>query len=269
MLDNHRSCRDLTRISRSVKRRAIFIVVATGWLATNPLSAVPIHAQAPPPGYPPQTAAPPPPPPCSAVTGTPLRGAARGAAGGAAIGAIAGDAGKGAAIGSAVGGVGNAVRRGSARPFRRLLLKDRSCSKMTTRAERRTTHEDNTHGDPHRRGHRRLRSANWRSAGWRAVVANDAPPAGMPRASTPSDAQVGPRKWEVARVRCSDLLNASDDDRASATMFYYGYLAATAGTHVIDVEKISENIEKVMKQCEAQSSLTAPEAFRKAIASRK
>jgi hypothetical protein len=96
-----------------------------------------------------------------------------------------------------------------------------------------------------------------------------APPAGTPRASAPSDAQVAPRKWEVARVRCSDLLNAADDDRASAMMFYYGYLAATAGIRVINVDKISENIEKVMKQCEAQSSLTVPEAFRKALASRK
>lgn len=50
---------------------------------------------------------------------------------------------------------------------------------------------------------------------------------------------------------------------------YYGYLAATAGIRVIDVGKISENIDKVMKQCEAQSSLTVPGAFRKALASRK
>jgi hypothetical protein len=45
---------------------------------------------------------------------------------------------------------------------------------------------------------------------------------------------------------------ASDDDRASAMMFYYSYLAATAGIRAIDVDKISENIAKVTKQCEAQ-----------------
>jgi Glycine-zipper domain len=55
------------------------------------------------------------PPPCSAVTPSPLGGAARGAAGGAIIGGIAGNAGKGAAIGAAVGGIGRAVQRGSAR----------------------------------------------------------------------------------------------------------------------------------------------------------
>jgi hypothetical protein len=98
----------------------------------------------------------------------------------------------------------------------------------------------------------------------------EAPPSQTtaPPASGPSDALVAPSKWEVARVRCSDLLNASDDDRASAMMFYYGYLAAAAGIRVIDVEKISEKIEKVMKRCEAQSSLTVPDAFRETLTSR-
>ncbi|MGE0258774.1 MAG: glycine zipper family protein [Alphaproteobacteria bacterium] len=54
-------------------------------------------------------------PPCSAVTRSPLAGAARGAAGGAIIGAISGNAGRGAAIGAGVRGVGAMVRRGSAR----------------------------------------------------------------------------------------------------------------------------------------------------------
>lgn len=57
----------------------------------------------------------PPPPPCSAVTPSPLRGAARGAAVGAVGGAIGGNAGKGAAIGAGVGGVASALRRGNAR----------------------------------------------------------------------------------------------------------------------------------------------------------
>jgi hypothetical protein len=82
---------------------------------------------------------------------------------------------------------------------------------------------------------------------------------------TPSDAQVAPKKWDVERVRCSDLLHASDDDRASAVMFYYGYLAAKANIHVIDVSKIEDNIGKVMKQCEASPTMTVPAAFRYAL----
>jgi hypothetical protein len=83
--------------------------------------------------------------------------------------------------------------------------------------------------------------------------------------NAPSDAQVAPKKWEVARVRCSDLLHASDEDRASAVMFYYGYLAAKANIRVIDTSKIESNVGKVMKQCEAVPTMTMPAAFRQAL----
>jgi len=84
--------------------------------------------------------------------------------------------------------------------------------------------------------------------------------------ASPSDAQVAPGKWDVTRVRCADLLNAADDDRASAAMFYYGYLAAKHGLKVIDVTKISDNLHKVMQQCESKPQMTVPEAFRVALA---
>jgi hypothetical protein len=84
-------------------------------------------------------------------------------------------------------------------------------------------------------------------------------------APAPSDAQVAPQKWNVERVRCSDLLAASDDDRATAIMFYYGYLAAKANIHVIDVSKIEDNIGKVMKQCSSTPATTVPAAFRQAL----
>ena len=97
-----------------------------------------------------------------------------------------------------------------------------------------------------------------------------APPAAAPspKAAAPSDAQVAPHKWDIVNVRCSDLLGASDDDRASAAMFYYGYLAASAHIRVLDVSKIPDNIAKVMKQCSAKPSLTVPQAFHQALASK-
>ena len=99
------------------------------------------------------------------------------------------------------------------------------------------------------------------------------PPAASPGPSTPapgpSEAQITPGRWDVDRVRCSDLLGASDDDRAAAAMFYYGYLAAKAGIHVIDVGKIDENVGKVMKQCAATPTLTVPQAFRQALRPRR
>jgi len=96
------------------------------------------------------------------------------------------------------------------------------------------------------------------------------PPAAVPAPPPgPSEAQIAPGVWEVEQVRCSDLLGAADDDRAAAAMFYYGYLAAKAGIHVIDVGKIDENVGRVMKQCAATPNITVPQAFREALGSRR
>jgi len=98
-----------------------------------------------------------------------------------------------------------------------------------------------------------------------------AAPAAPPETSPPrvtSDAQVAPKRWDVERVRCSDLLGASDDDRAAAAMFYYGYLAAKAGIHVIDVSHIDGNVKKVMDRCAAAPNETVPQAFRQALGRR-
>jgi hypothetical protein len=98
-----------------------------------------------------------------------------------------------------------------------------------------------------------------------------APAAPSPAAPTPAPAkaQVVPRVWNVDRVRCSDLIGASDEDRAAAVMFYYGYLAARAGIHVIDVSQIDGNVHKVMDQCGATPNMTVPQAFRQALGRRR
>ena len=80
---------------------------------------------------------------------------------------------------------------------------------------------------------------------------------------------MAPKRWDVERARCSDLLGASDDDRAAAAMFYYGYLAAKAGIRVIDVRQIDGNIRKVMDQCAAAPNTTVPQAFRQALGRRR
>ena len=99
------------------------------------------------------------------------------------------------------------------------------------------------------------------------------PPAAAPAAPnptpSPSEAQIAPGPWDVDRVRCSDLLGAADDDRAAAAMFYYGYLAAKAGIHVIDVGKIDESVGIVMKQCAATPDMLVPQAFRQALRPRR
>jgi HdeA/HdeB family len=80
-----------------------------------------------------------------------------------------------------------------------------------------------------------------------------------------SEAQIAPGRWDVSRVRCSDLLGAADDDREAAIMFYYGYLAARAGIRVIDVSQIDANVRKVMDRCAAAPNITVPQAFREEL----
>lgn len=104
-----------------------------------------------------------------------------------------------------------------------------------------------------------------------ASPAPAAPPPEAPSSPAPrvtSEAQIAPGRWNVDRVRCSDLLGADDDDRAAAVMFYYGYLAAKAGIRVIDVSQIDGNVRKVMDQCAAAPNITVPQAFRQALGRR-
>jgi len=91
------------------------------------------------------------------------------------------------------------------------------------------------------------------------------PPEAAPPPRVTSEAQITPGKWDVDRVRCSDLLGAEDDDRAAAAMFYYGYLAAKAGIRVIDVSQIDGNIRKVMDKCASTPNITVPQAFRQSL----
>lgn len=104
------------------------------------------------------------------------------------------------------------------------------------------------------------------------AAAPPSPPAAVASPARPPDtsgAQVTPGRWDVDRVRCADLLGADDDDRAAVAMFYYGYLAAMAGIHVIDVTQIDGNVHKVMDQCAAAPSMTVPQAFRQALGRRR
>src|SRR5262245_54848711 len=90
------------------------------------------------------------------------------------------------------------------------------------------------------------------------------PPAPPPEAAPPpllrvtSEAQIAPGRWVVDQVRCSDLLGAADEDRETAAMFYYGYLAAKAGIRVIDVNEIDGNVRRVMDRCAAAPNITVP-----------
>ena len=97
-----------------------------------------------------------------------------------------------------------------------------------------------------------------------------APPAALPAPPSPvtqAEAPVpgsGPF-WDVRKVRCAQLLGADDDDRQAAMMFYYGYLAARSGIHVIDVSRIDENIRRVMDQCTQAPNASVVQAYTRAF----
>jgi HdeA/HdeB family protein len=87
---------------------------------------------------------------------------------------------------------------------------------------------------------------------------------GTPTATQASALPPG-HHWDVTQIRCEQLLGADDDDRAAASMFYYGYLAARSGLTVIDTSKIQSNLHLVMEQCGKTPTMTVPDAFAQAL----
>jgi len=90
------------------------------------------------------------------------------------------------------------------------------------------------------------------------VAAPPATPATPPTATPMSNEG---SLWDVTKISCAQFLNANDDDRAAAAMFYYGYIAARNGIRVIDVSKVDRNLERVIKQCEQTPGVTVPQAY--------
>lgn len=73
------------------------------------------------------------------------------------------------------------------------------------------------------------------------------------------------QKWHVMTFSCDQLIGLSDDDRAAAMMFYYGYLAARARFVEIDASQIEGNVRRVIDRCAKKRKLTVVEAFREEL----
>lgn len=82
----------------------------------------------------------------------------------------------------------------------------------------------------------------------------------QPGATTESD-----RALNVMDYRCGQMLRLAEDDRASAAMFYYGYLAASVGLTTLDVSKIEDNIRRVMDRCEKTPDITVVDSFKQEV----
>jgi hypothetical protein len=88
-----------------------------------------------------------------------------------------------------------------------------------------------------------------------------APPV-APAADTSQEHHIVP----IRMVNCQALLNLSEDDRASASMFYLGYTASRRGRAKIDIAEVSGLEAAALGYCEAHPDQPAAAAFMKAFA---
>jgi hypothetical protein len=103
-----------------------------------------------------------------------------------------------------------------------------------------------------------------------------APPAPAPAPSPPpppppppapaSDVMTQHHIVNIRVVNCQALLNLSEDDRASASMFYIGYTASRRRQARIDVAEVSGLEAAALGYCTAYPSWPAAVAFNRAFA---
>jgi hypothetical protein len=88
-----------------------------------------------------------------------------------------------------------------------------------------------------------------------------------PAAPAPEPASTTP--IPIRSFTCAELLGATDDDRASASMFFIGYRAALARTRTLSVNQVEAIEETALATCAATPTMTANKAFAEALAANK
>ena len=91
-----------------------------------------------------------------------------------------------------------------------------------------------------------------------------APP--PPPAPAPESAMTAHHVVAIRNVRCDALLKLSEDDRASASMFYIGYTASRRRQAHIDVAELSGLEAAALGYCAAYPNWPAAVAFNKSFA---
>jgi hypothetical protein len=102
------------------------------------------------------------------------------------------------------------------------------------------------------------------------------PPAPSPPPAPPPAAAPPPPPAEAAStapiairsLSCAELLGASDDDRAAASMFFIGYRAALAKVRGLSIAEIQAIEEKALTICAARPTMAAARAFGQAVMTR-
>ena len=92
------------------------------------------------------------------------------------------------------------------------------------------------------------------------------PPAAPPAATPTADAAQEHHIVMIRTVNCEALLKLSEEDRASASMFYLGYTASRRGQGKIDIAEVSGLEAAALGYCAALPGQPAAVAFMKAFA---
>ena len=94
-----------------------------------------------------------------------------------------------------------------------------------------------------------------------------APPA-PPVVAPPSAPAVSAAPIPIRSLSCAELLGASDEDRAAASMFFIGYRAALARVHNLSIAEIEAIEEKALSICAVHPAMPAARAFGAAVVRR-
>ena len=95
-----------------------------------------------------------------------------------------------------------------------------------------------------------------------------APAAPPPPAAPAPEPAVSTAPIPIRSLSCAELLGASDDDRAAASMFFIGYQAALARVRNLSIAEIQAIEQNALSICAAHPEMTAVRAFHTAVLTR-
>ena len=94
------------------------------------------------------------------------------------------------------------------------------------------------------------------------------PAAPPPPQPPPPEPAVSTAPIPIRTLSCAEMLGASDDDRAAASMFFIGYRAALAKVRGLSIPEIEAIEQKALTICAAHPNLPAARAFGTAVLTR-
>ena len=84
----------------------------------------------------------------------------------------------------------------------------------------------------------------------------------------PPEPAVSTAPIPIRTLSCAEMIGASDEDRAAASMFFIGYRAALAHVHNLSIAEIQAIEQKALTICAAHPKMPAAAAYGKAVLTR-